>query len=69
MIIDLLMIFARKLTGIFSYGGVVYDVTNFVANHPGGSERILLAAGSVSFLYNFIMSYLLSRLPYLNIWS
>lgn len=29
-----------------SYGGVVYDVTNFIANHPGGSERILLAAGS-----------------------
>ena len=30
-----------------SYGGVVYDVTNFIHNHPGGSERILLAAGSV----------------------
>lgn len=29
-----------------SYGGVVYDVTNFIHNHPGGSERILLAAGS-----------------------
>ena len=35
---------------INSYGGVVYDVTNFVANHPGGSEKILLAAGSVRFL-------------------
>lgn len=28
-----------------SYGGFVYDVTKFVHNHPGGSERILLAAG------------------------
>lgn len=28
-----------------SYGGYVYDVTDFVANHPGGSEKILLAAG------------------------
>lgn len=30
-----------------SYGGVVYDVTDFIANHPGGSEKILMAAGSV----------------------
>lgn len=29
-----------------SYGGIVYDVTNFINNHPGGSERILQAAGS-----------------------
>ena len=29
-----------------SYGGYVYDVTNFIPNHPGGSEKILLAAGS-----------------------
>jgi sulfite oxidase len=29
-----------------SYGGVIYDVTNFVANHPGGSEKIVQAAGS-----------------------
>jgi sulfite oxidase len=28
-----------------SYGGIVYDVTDFIANHPGGSERILQAAG------------------------
>lgn len=28
-----------------SYGGMVYDVTNFIHNHPGGSERIMLAAG------------------------
>lgn len=37
-----------------SYGGVVYDVTNFVANHPGGSERILLAAGSAIEPYWYI---------------
>ncbi|EEC50222.1 predicted protein [Phaeodactylum tricornutum CCAP 1055/1] len=29
-----------------SYGGVVYDVTDFIPNHPGGSEKILTAAGS-----------------------
>lgn len=29
-----------------SYGGNVYDVTNFVANHPGGAEKIMQAAGS-----------------------
>lgn len=29
-----------------SYGGVIYNVTNFVANHPGGSEKIVQAAGS-----------------------
>ena len=28
-----------------SYGGYVYDVTDFIANHPGGQEKILLAAG------------------------
>jgi sulfite oxidase len=29
-----------------SYGGHVYDVTDFIKNHPGGSEKILMAAGS-----------------------
>ncbi|KAL7535010.1 hypothetical protein ACHAWF_005023 [Thalassiosira exigua] len=28
-----------------TYGGCVYDATKFIANHPGGSERILMAAG------------------------
>ena len=23
----------------------MYDITDFVANHPGGSEKIILAAG------------------------
>ncbi len=31
-----------------SYGGYVYDVTAFIKNHPGGSEKIMMAAGSVS---------------------
>ena len=29
-----------------SYGGVVYDVTDFIQNHPGGSHMIMQAAGS-----------------------
>jgi len=28
-----------------TYGGNIFDVTDFIANHPGGSEKILLAAG------------------------
>jgi cytochrome b involved in lipid metabolism len=31
-----------------TYGGVVYDVTDFIPNHPGGSEQILKASGNVS---------------------
>jgi cytochrome b involved in lipid metabolism len=30
-----------------TYGGVIYDVTDFIPNHPGGSEQILKASGSV----------------------
>eukprot|EP00550_Attheya_septentrionalis_P006353 CAMPEP_0198281636 /NCGR_PEP_ID=MMETSP1449-20131203/1545_1 /TAXON_ID=420275 /ORGANISM="Attheya septentrionalis, Strain CCMP2084" /LENGTH=592 /DNA_ID=CAMNT_0043977509 /DNA_START=123 /DNA_END=1901 /DNA_ORIENTATION=+ len=29
-----------------TYGGLVYDVTRFIPNHPGGSEKIMMAAGS-----------------------
>lgn len=28
-----------------TYQGEVYDVTDFVASHPGGSAKIMLAAG------------------------
>lgn len=28
-----------------TYGKYVYDITDFVANHPGGQEKILMAAG------------------------
>jgi hypothetical protein len=31
-----------------TYGGIVYDVTDFIPNHPGGSEQIMKAAGGVS---------------------
>jgi cytochrome b involved in lipid metabolism len=39
-----------------SYGGVVYDVTDFIVNHPGGSEKISTAAGT---LVESIVSWLL----------
>lgn len=29
-----------------SYGGIIYDVTDFIQNHPGGVEKIIQAAGS-----------------------
>jgi sulfite oxidase len=33
-------------TGIWmSYGDGVYDVTEFVKRHPGGSSKIVMAAG------------------------
>jgi hypothetical protein len=28
-----------------TYGGYVYDVTDFIPNHPGGDEKIRLASG------------------------
>lgn len=31
-----------------TYGGIVYDVTDFIPNHPGGSEKISEASGNVS---------------------
>jgi sulfite oxidase len=47
-----------------SYGGVVYDVTNFVHNHPGGSERILLAAGgAVEPFWHLYRQHFASDLP------
>mmetsp|Transcript_32527 Transcript_32527/g.37890 ORF Transcript_32527/g.37890 Transcript_32527/m.37890 type:complete len:578 (+) Transcript_32527:121-1854(+) len=47
-----------------SYGGVVYDVTNFIHNHPGGSERILLAAGSsVEQYWHIYRQHFASDLP------
>ena len=41
-----------------SYGGNVYDVTDFVPNHPGGSEKIMLAAGGVSLIVSFQKAFL-----------
>ena len=36
-------------TGIWtSYGDRVYDITTFVENHPGGTDRIMMAAGQAT---------------------
>ena len=36
-----------KSTGVWVvYNDGVYDITNFIANHPGGQDKIMLAAGS-----------------------
>ena len=37
-----------------SYGGYVYDVTDFIEIHPGGTERISRAAGSALELYWYL---------------
>lgn len=47
-----------------SYGGMVYDVTDFISNHPGGSERILMAAGSaMEPFWNVYRQHFASDLP------
>ena len=28
-----------------TYQGNVYDITDFIAHHPGGSQKVILAAG------------------------
>ena len=45
-----------------SYGGMVYDVTDFISNHPGGSEKIMQAAGNVSVLSCSYISIIAPRL-------
>ena len=42
-----------------SYGGYVYDATEFIANHPGGAEKIMLAAGGPIEPYWHCKSHLL----------
>jgi sulfite oxidase len=44
-----------------TYGGNVYDITDFVNNHPGGSEKILQAAGSVSLLSKSFLFFTATR--------
>lgn len=47
-----------------SYGGLVYDVTEFIANHPGGAEKIMTAAGSaVEPLWYLYRQHYASDLP------
>jgi cytochrome b involved in lipid metabolism len=47
-----------------TYGGVVYDVTDFIHNHPGGSELISQAAGSAiePFWYVLLISRISTHL-------
>lgn len=49
-----------------SYGGMVYDVTNFVHNHPGGSEKIMSAAGGVSSSFVHGRLFVFIFCPYMN---
>jgi sulfite oxidase len=47
-----------------SYGGVVYNVTDFIANHPGGSEKITMAAGtSIEPFWHLYRQHYASDLP------
>jgi len=47
-----------------TYGGMVYDVTNFIPSHPGGSEKIMQAAGkSVEPFWNLYRQHFSSDLP------
>jgi len=47
-----------------SYGGYVYDVTDFIPNHPGGSEKILLASGAaIEPYWNTYRQHFSSNLP------
>lgn len=49
-----------------SYGGIVYDVTDFIPNHPGGSEKILMAAGQpMEPFWHIYQQHFASNLPML----
>jgi len=52
-----------------SYGGLVYDVTEFIVNHPGGSDKILMGAGGAIEPYWYLYrQHFASSLP-LNLLS
>jgi len=47
-----------------THGGNVYDVTNFIHNHPGGAEKIMQAAGSsVEPFWHLYRQHFASDLP------
>jgi sulfite oxidase len=47
-----------------TYGGTVYDVTGFIPNHPGGSEKIIQAAGSaIEPYWHLYRQHFASELP------
>lgn len=54
-----------KDTGIWvTYGDGVYDITAFVSNHPGGIDKIMLAAGgSVEPFWRIYRQHYNSKLP------
>jgi sulfite oxidase len=54
-----------KETGIWViYNNDVYDITKFVANHPGGQDKIMLAAGkSVEPFWRLYRQHYNSKLP------
>lgn len=54
-----------KQTGIWvTYKDGVYDITKFIPNHPGGQEKIKLAAGSsIDSYWNIYRQHFNSKLP------
>jgi cytochrome b involved in lipid metabolism len=47
-----------------AYGGTVYDVTDFIPSHPGGSKKIMLGAGqSIEPYWNLYRQHFNSDLP------
>ena len=47
-----------------TYGTGVYDITNFIVNHPGGQDKILLAAGqAVEPFWSIYRQHYNSKLP------
>eukprot|EP00542_Grammatophora_oceanica_P009767 CAMPEP_0194039552 /NCGR_PEP_ID=MMETSP0009_2-20130614/11668_1 /TAXON_ID=210454 /ORGANISM="Grammatophora oceanica, Strain CCMP 410" /LENGTH=506 /DNA_ID=CAMNT_0038682423 /DNA_START=308 /DNA_END=1828 /DNA_ORIENTATION=+ len=47
-----------------SYGGYIYDVSRFVYNHPGGTEKIMMAAGgSIEPFWYLYRQHFASDLP------
>ena len=65
--IDLLK-YNNSKDGIYiSYKDKVYDVTNFVKNHPGGESKIMLAAGkSADPYWNLYPQHIKNALPILD---
>lgn len=46
------------------YKDHVYDITKFIANHPGGKEKIMLAAGGdIAPYWNFYQQHFNTKLP------
>jgi len=46
-----------------SYAGIVYDVTSFVSNHPGGNQILMAAGGPVEPHWHLYRQHFASDLP------